>query len=98
MNEVLLTGRLTKDPEARGSVVNFAIAVDRHDKNNSTDFPRITVFGKQGENCMKYLKKGSIVGINGRLQTGSYEKDGITIYTTDVIADRVEFLSKPLDF
>ena len=53
----------------------------------------MTVFGKQAENCEKYLAKGKLVGVQGRLQTGSYtNKDGATVYTTDVVADRVEFL------
>ena len=102
MNSVILTGRLTRDPELRytsGSqmaVAKFSIAVDRPvraGKEREADFPRITVFGKQAENCERYLAKGRMVGIQGRLQTGSYQdKDGRTVYTTDVIADRVEFL------
>ncbi len=102
MNSVILIGRLTRDPELRytsGSqmaVAKFSIAVDRptrQGKEREADFPRITVFGKQAENCERYLAKGRMVGIQGRLQTGSYQdKDGKTVYTTDVIADRVEFL------
>ena len=102
MNSVILTGRLTRDPELRyttGSqmaVTKFSIAVDRpvrQGKEREADFPRITVFGKQAENCERYLAKGRMVGIQGRIQTGSYQdKDGKTVYTTDVIADRVEFL------
>lgn len=102
MNSVILTGRLTRDPELRYTtgnqmaVAKFSIAVDRpvrQGKEREADFPRITVFGKQAENCERYLAKGRMVGIQGRLQTGSYQdKDGKTVYTTDVIADRVEFL------
>ena len=102
MNSVILTGRLTRDPELRytsGSqmaVAKFSIAVDRpvrQGKEREADFPRITVFGKQAENCERYLAKGRMVGIQGRIQTGSYQdRDGKTVYTTDVIADRVEFL------
>lgn len=103
MNCVLLIGRLTRDPDVKltsetqkTSVANFTLAVDRpkgKDKEKLTDFPRITVFGKQAENCEKYLAKGRLVGIQGRIQTGSYKnKDGVTIYTTDVIANNVEFL------
>jgi len=63
------------------------------DKEKKTDFPNITVFGKQAENVEKYLVKGRLVGVQGRLQTGSYKhKDGHTVYTTDVVADRVQFL------
>ena len=102
MNIVLLTGRLTKDPELRyvansqTAVCKFNLAVDRPvkvGKEKEADFPRITVFGKQAENCEKYLAKGRMVGVQGRLQTGSYKnREGVTVYTTDVIADRVEFL------
>ena len=102
MNNVVLIGRLTKDPEIRYTsgtqmaVCTFTVAVDRPVKSGEekkADFPRITVFGKQAENCEKYLAKGRLVGIHGRIQTGSYtNKDGVTVYTTDVVADRVEFL------
>ena len=102
MNSVVLIGRLTKDPEVRytsGSqmaVCTFTVAIDRPPRANGekqTDFPRVTVFGKQAENCERFLAKGRLVGIQGRIQTGSYQnKDGSTVYTTDVIADRVEFL------
>ena len=103
MNNVVLIGRLTRDPEVRyisesqTAVATFTVAIDRPVKSGQekkTDFPRITVFGRQAENCERFLTKGSRVGIQGRIQTGSYtNKNGQTIYTTDVIADRVEFLS-----
>jgi single-strand DNA-binding protein len=102
MNLVMLIGRLTRDPELRyaaGSqtaVCKFSLAVDRPNRQGherEADFPRVTVFGRQAENCDKYLAKGRKVAVQGRLQTGSYKnKDGYTVYTTDVIADRVEFL------
>lgn len=102
MNNVTLIGRLTKDPEIRytsGSqmaVARFSIAIDRPVKqgeDKKADFPSIVVFGKQAENCEKYLAKGRLVGIEGRIQTGSYtNKDGKNVYTTDVIASRVEFI------
>lgn len=100
MNSVALIGRLTRDPEVRWTqdqmaIASFSIAIDRpprKDGTKDTDFPRITVFGRAAENCEKYLKKGRLVGITGRIQTGSYEKDGVKVYTTDVVADRVEFL------
>jgi len=103
MNSVTLIGRLTKDPEVRygaGSqtaVCSFTVAIDRgkdRDGNDrGADFPRVTVFGKQAENCERFLKKGRLVAIQGRIQTGSYQnKEGATVYTTDVVADRVEFL------
>jgi single-strand DNA-binding protein len=99
MNNVVLIGRLTRDPEVRyipeseTAVATFTLAIDRPGKDKKTDFPRITVFGKQAENCERFLTKGRLVGIQGRLQTGSYKnKEGATVYTTDVVADRVEFL------
>lgn len=101
MNSVFLIGRLTRDPEVRYTqsqlaVARFSIAVDRlarQGEEKQTDFPSIVVFGKQAENCEKYLAKGRKVAIEGRLQTGSYtNKEGQKVYTTDVIANRVEFL------
>jgi len=101
MNSVVLIGRLTKDPEVRYTgeqmaVASFTVAIDRPqraDKEKVTDFPRVTVFGKQAENCERFLKKGRLVAIEGRIQTGSYtNKDGQKVYTTDVVANRVEFL------
>jgi single stranded DNA-binding protein (ssb) len=100
MNNVVLIGRLTRDPELRyipesqNAVATFTIAVDRpFTKDKQADFIRITVFGKPAENCERFLIKGRLVGIQGRLQTGSYKnKEGATVYTTDVVADRVEFL------
>lgn len=102
MNSVVLIGRLTRDPEIRYTsgtqmaVATFTVAIDRPVRSGGekqTDFPRITVFGKQAENCERYLAKGRLVGVQGRIQTGSYQnKDGVTVYTTDVVADRVEFL------
>ena len=99
MNSVNLIGRLTKDPELRYTqnqmaVASFTLAVDRVGaKEKTADFIRIIAFGKQAENCEKYLKKGRKCGIQGRIQTGSYKnKDGATVYTTDIAADRVEFL------
>lgn len=104
MNTVQLIGRLTKDPDVRvnaqsqQTIARFSIAIDRMpDKNGEkkTDFPNIVCFGKTAELVEKYIKKGRLIGVVGRIQTGSYQdKDGKTVYTTDVIADRVEFLDK----
>lgn len=101
MNSVALTGRLTKDPElnytpnTQTACCRFTLAVDR--MKEGADFIRIVVWGKQAESCNRYLTKGSLCGVSGRIETGSYkDRDGKTIYTTDVIAERVEFLnSKP---
>lgn len=101
MNNVILIGRLTRDPELRYTtsqmaVATFTLAIDRPvkaGKEKEADFPRVTVFGKTAENCEKYLAKGRMVAVQGSIQTGSYEdKDGKRVYTTDVIANRVEFL------
>lgn len=102
MNSVNIIGRLTKDPEIRytrdqTAVATFTVAINRgKDKNGEdrgADFPYVVAYGRTAENCERYLAKGRLVGIQGRLQTGSYKhKDGYTVYTTDVIADRVEFL------
>lgn len=100
MNTVTLIGRLTKDPEVRyttgqnqTAVARFSIAVnDGYGDNERTSYINIVVFGRQAENCERFLSKGRQVGISGRIQTGKYEKDGRTVYTTDVVATRIEFL------
>ena len=107
MNNVCLIGRLTRDPEIRDTqsgmaIATFTLAVDRQvskDKERQADFIRITVFGKQAETVDRYLSKGRQVAVHGRIQTGSYkDKEGRTVYTTDVIADRVEFLGSKNDY
>ncbi len=100
MNCVTLVGRLTRDPELRytaGSqtaMATFTLAVDRpFSKEREADFIRIVVYGRQAENCSTYLAKGRQAAVQGRIQTGSYTRqDGQKVYTTDVIADRVEFI------
>ena len=100
MNNVQLIGRLTRDVELRYTqgaepiaVATFTLAINRQGKKEQADFPRIIVFGKQAENCEKYLAKGRRVAVEGRLQTGSYQnKNGDTVYTTDVVANRIEFI------
>ena len=103
MNNVVLIGRLTRDPEMRYTtganqmaVTTFTLAIDRPARagqERQTDFIRVTVFGRQAENCDRYLAKGRQAAVQGRIQTGSYtNRDGATVYTTDVVADRVEFL------
>ncbi len=103
MNRVILMGRLTKDPEIRYSqndtsmaIARFSLAVDRRRNQNSdgqtADFINIVAFGKLAEFSEKYLHKGTKVALEGRIQTGSYtNKDGAKVYTTDVIADNIEF-------
>lgn len=106
MNSVVLIGRLTRDPELsytpqQTAVCNFTLAVDRPKRDGEdqgADFIRIIVWGRQAETCDRYLTKGRQVAINGRIQTGSYtNRDGQKVYTTDVVADRVEFLGGAQD-
>ncbi len=102
MNKAFLIGRLTRDPELRYSssnaaIVNFSIAIDRQYTNQQgqreTDFINIVAFQKQAENIKKYLSKGSLVAVDGRIQTRNYDdKDGKKVYVTEVVADRVQFL------
>lgn len=100
MNSVSLIGNLTRKPEVKYTpgddplaICRFSIAINSgFGENKRVDYPSIVVFGKTAENCEKFLDKGRKVAIEGRIQTGSYEKDGRKIYTTDIIANRVEFL------
>ena len=101
LNKVILIGRLTKDPELRYAanntpVTSFTLAVDRGflnaQKEREADFINITVWRAQAENVKKYVTKGSQVAVEGRIQTGSYEKDGKRVYTTEVVAENVRFL------
>ena len=105
MNKVILMGRLTRDPEVRYSqgdgsmaIARYSLAVDRRgrgsnqDGDQTADFINIVAFGKAGEFAEKYLHKGTKVLVTGRIQTGSYtNKDGVKVYTTDVIAEDQEF-------
>lgn len=103
MNKVLLIGNLTKDPELTTtnngiSLCRFSLAVQRrfssNDGERDVDFFNIVVWRGTAENCYKYLKKGSKVGISGSIQTRSYEgNDGVKKYATDIVADEVEFLT-----
>lgn len=109
MNNVVLIGRLTADPELRyipsGTAVSrFTLAVDRQlsrekkaemeaSNQPTADFIRITVWGRTAESVANYLVKGRLVAVQGRIQTGSYDdKDGKRVYTTEVVANNVEFL------
>lgn len=102
LNKVLLYGNLTRDPELRAlpsgmNVVNFSIATNRvfrdrdGKKQEQTDFHNVVVFGRQADTVNQYLKKGSSVFIEGRLQTRSWEKEGQKMYRTEIVADRVQF-------
>ena len=103
MNSVNLIGRLTKDPVIRYSqdqtaFASFSIAIDRGKdktgKDLGADYPSIKCVGKTAELVEKYLAKGRQVGITGKIQTGSYEKEGRKVYTTEVFAERIEFLGR----
>ncbi|MBO5474479.1 MAG: single-stranded DNA-binding protein [Lachnospiraceae bacterium] len=103
MNKVILMGRLTRDPEVRYSqgenataVARYTLAVDRRfNRNNSdqtADFLNCVAFGKAGEFAERYFHKGTKVVVTGRIQTGSYtNKDGVKVYTTDIVVEEQEF-------
>lgn len=103
MNKVILMGRLTRDPEVRYSqgenataVARYTLAVDRRfNRNNdeqTADFINCVAFGRSGEFAEKYLHKGTKIAVTGRIQTGSYtNKDGVKVYTTDVVVEDHEF-------
>ena len=102
MNKVNLLGRLTRDPEVRWTqqnssqesmcIARYTLAVDRRGKDAGADFISIVAFGKAGEFAEKYFKKGTKIALTGRIQTGSYtNKDGVKVYTTDVVVEEQEF-------
>lgn len=102
MNRVILVGRLTKDPELRFTpngvaVATFTLAVGRNFTNaqgeKETDFINCVVWKRPAENVANFLKKGSLAGVDGRVQTRSYEgQDGKRVYVTEVLAESVQFL------
>lgn len=99
MNKSIIIGRLTTDPkvtvssgEEQMSIARFTVAVDRRRKDSSADFPSCIAFGKTADFIGNYFRKGMKIVIEGHIQTGSYtNKDGQKVYTTDVVADNVEF-------
>ena len=105
INQTVLVGRLTRDPELKRtqsniSYVRFTLAVNRSFKDESgetqADFISCIAWRAQAENLARFMKQGSQIGLVGRIQTGSYESDKGTIYTTDIVADNIQFLeSKP---
>ena len=98
MNKVVLIGRITKDLELKYTQSNipftkFTLAVNRTFGDKETDFIQCTAWKKAAENTVKYCHKGSLIGVEGRIQTGSYDnKDGVRVYTTDIMCDNVQFL------
>lgn len=94
MNKVILIGRLTKDPQAYEKTTKYTLAVDRRYKKEGeqgADFISCVTFGKQKEFADKWLHKGTKIAIAGHIQTGSYTKDGQSVYTTDVAIDEHYF-------
>ena len=98
INRVILIGRMTKDLETRMTstgkqVGTFTLAVNRQGKQEEADFIRCVAWNKTAELMAKYTHKGSLIGIEGRIQTGSYtDRDGKQVYTTDIVCDSVQFL------
>ena len=104
MNKVILMGRLTRDPEVRYAqgdnplaIARYTLAVDRRQSRNSgddqtADFINCVAFGRTAEFAERYLRKGTKIAVTGRIQTGSYtNKDGVRVYTTDVVVEEHEF-------
>lgn len=102
LNKAMIYGNLTRDPELKAlpsgmNVCSFSLATNRvyndrdGNRQEATDYHNIVVFGKQAENCAKYLTKGNGAYVEGRLQTRSWDKDGQKQYRTEVVADRVQF-------
>jgi len=104
MNKVVLMGRLTKDPDVRYTqaqeslcIARYTLAVDRRGSKEA-DFVNIVAFGKAGEFTEKYLHKGMKIALSGRIQTGSFtNKDGVKVYTTEVVAEDQEFAESKKD-
>lgn len=106
LNKAMIVGNLTRSPEMKAlpsgqNVTSFSLATNRvwndkdGNKQEAADYHNIIVFGKQAESVAKYLTKGSQALVEGRLQTRSWEKDGQKQYRTEIVADRVQFGSKP---
>jgi single-strand DNA-binding protein len=102
INKAIIYGNLTRDPEMKAlpsgqNVTSMSIATNRtwNDKDGkkqeATEYHNVVVFGKQAENCAKYLTKGSGAYVEGRLQTRSWEKDGVKQYRTEIVAETVQF-------
>lgn len=109
VNKAIILGNLGNDPEVHEmqngrKVCRLSVATTRRwkDKNTNetveeTEWHRISVWGPQADPCMKYLKKGRQVYVEGRLRTSSYEKDGVTKYSTEIVADSVQFIGSKDD-
>jgi single-strand DNA-binding protein len=106
INKVILVGRITKDPELKSTqsninFVNFTIAVNRQFTDQSgerqADFIQCIVWRRQAENLARFIKKGALLGVEGRIQTRTYEADNGTRYITEVVCDSVQFLENKGD-
>ncbi|MCR3906020.1 MAG: single-stranded DNA-binding protein [Tenericutes bacterium] len=106
INRVILVGRITKDPEMKSTqsniaVVSFTLAVNRQFTDQSgerqADFIQCVVWRKQAENLARYVKKGALLGVEGRIQTRTYEADNGTRYVTEVVCDTIQFLESKGD-
>jgi len=102
INKAMIYGNLTRDPEMKAlpsgmQICSFSLATNRvyndreGKRQEAADYHNIVVFGKQAENCAKYLHKGNSAYVEGRLQTRSWDKDGVKQYRTEIVADRVQF-------
>lgn len=102
LNKAMIYGNLTRDPEMKSlpsgmQVTSFSVATNRvytdrdGKRQEQADYHNIVVFGRQAETSAQYLKKGSGVYVEGRLQTRSWDKDGVKQYRTEIVADRVQF-------
>ncbi len=109
MNKAIIIGNLGADPELNHTqggqaVCKFRVATTRewtnkqtNQKQKETEWHRITVWGAQGETCAQYLEKGREVAVDGRIKTSEYTQDGIKKYSTEIVADRVQFLGSRND-
>lgn len=96
MNRWTGIGRITRDPDIRQSgetkIARYTLAVDRRNRQEGADFIPCVCFGKTADFVEKYLQKGMKIAVEGRIQTGSYDKNGQKVYTTDIIVDSHEFV------
>lgn len=103
MNQFNFVGNLTRDLELRTvkhgdndiKVTTLSVALNSYSKNSDAVFVDVSVWGKSAENCVTYLKKGSMVRVTGRVRDNQYEKEGVKVYSYAFDADDVEFLSNP---
>lgn len=97
MNKAFIVGRMIKEPEENGKAIKFTISVTRDYKNTEgnyeSDFIRCVAFGQTGNFIKEYCHKGDLIGIDGQITTSKYEKDGKTMYNTEIMANKTRKLS-----